>query len=253
MAMDWLSAEVAQGVSGGHYLAAGVLVLIGACLQGVSGLGFAMFSAPLAAMWFPELVPGPLLVLSCPLALMGGLRDREAIEWRLAGMGVAGRLGGTVLAAACLVLLSVKTLSLMFALLILTGVSLSLTGWRVLPTRRSMAMAGLASGMMGTITSAGAPPFAIAMQNMGAAQLRGTIGAIFFIGSVVSITVLTAVGRMGVHEYLLSALLMPWMFAGFFASNPIKRHVPAPLVRRLLLAMAAAGALVVLFRTLFAA
>jgi uncharacterized membrane protein YfcA len=250
--MDWLTTELVQGVSGAHYLAAGLLVVVGACLQGVSGLGFAMFSAPLAAMWFPELVPGPLLVLSCPLALMGGLRDREAIQWPLAGVAVIGRLGGTVLAAACLVLLSVQTLSLLFALLILTGVSLSLTGWRVMPTRRNMAVAGLASGMMGTITSAGAPPFAIAMQNMGAAQLRGTFGAIFFIGSAVSIGVLTAVGRMGVHEYLLSALLMPWMFAGFFASNPIKRHLPAPLVRKLLLAMAAAGALVVLFRTLTA-
>ncbi|MBN9370676.1 sulfite exporter TauE/SafE family protein [Hydrogenophaga sp. YM1] len=251
--MDWLSTDLVQGVSGLHYLAAGVLVLVGACLQGVSGLGFAMFAAPLAAMWFPELVPGPLLVLSCPLALMGGLRDRADIQWNLASVAVAGRLGGTVLAAACLVLLPVKTLSLMFALLILTGVSLSLTGWRVMPSRRNMAVAGVASGMMGTITSAGAPPFAIAMQNMGAAQLRGTFGAIFFIGSAVSITVLTVVGRMGAHEYLLSALLMPWMFAGFFASNPIKRFVPAPLVRKMLLAMAAIGAIVVLLRTLSAA
>lgn len=250
--MDLLAGEILAGVSALHYLAAGLLVLVGACLQGVSGLGFAMFSAPLAAMWFPELVPGPLLVLSCPLALMGAMRDREGIEWRLAGTAVMGRLGGTAMAAACLLLLSVQTLSLLFAVLILTGVSLSLTGWRVMPTRRNMAVAGLASGMMGTITSAGAPPFAIAMQNMGAAQLRGTFGAIFFIGSAVSITVLTVVGRMGAHEYLLSLLLMPWMFAGFFASNPIKRFVPAPLVRRMLLAMAAIGAIVVLLRTLSA-
>lgn len=251
--MELLSGEILEGVSWLRYFAAGLLVIVGALLQGVSGLGFAMFSAPLAAMWFPELVPGPLLVLSCPLALMGGLRDREAIQWHLTGVAVAGRMGGTVLAAACLVLLSVQTLSLMFALLILTGVSLSLTGWRVMPTQRNMAVAGLASGMMGTITSAGAPPFAIAMQNMSAPQLRGTFGAIFFIGSAVSITVLTVVGRMGVHEYQLSALLMPWMFAGFFASNPIKRFVPAPLVRKMLLAMAAIGAVVVLLRTLFAA
>lgn len=251
--MDFLRAELLDGVHGAHYLAAGVLVLIGACLQGVSGLGFAMFAAPLAAIWFPELVPGPLLVLSCPLALMGGLRDRTDIVWNLAGTAVLGRIGGTALAAACLLLLSVQTLSLLFALLILTGVSLSLTGWRVTPSRRNMAVAGVASGMMGTITSAGAPPFAIAMQHMGAAQLRGTFGAIFFIGSAVSITVLTVVGRMGTHEYLLSALLMPWMFAGFFASNPIKRHLPAARVRQLLLAMAAAGAVVVLVRTVLGA
>lgn len=248
-----LSADVLDGVSALRYLAAGLLVIVGALLQGVSGLGFAMFCAPLAAIWFPELVPGPLLVLSCPLALMQALRDRGDIQWPLANVAVVGRLSGTVLAAACLVLLSVKTLSLMFALLILTGVSLSMSGWRVMPTRRNMAVAGVASGMMGTITSAGAPPFAIAMQNMGAAQLRGTFGAIFFIGSAVSITVLTVVGRMGAHEYLLSALLMPWMFAGFFASSPIKRFVPAPFVRKMLLAMAAIGAIAVLLRTVFAA
>ncbi|MBX3608762.1 MAG: sulfite exporter TauE/SafE family protein [Hydrogenophaga sp.] len=236
-----------------RFVASGVLVMIGACLQGVSGLGFAMFCAPLTALWFPELVPGPLLVLSCPLALMGGARDFAAIEWRMAGAAVVGRIVGTGVAAACLLLLSTQTLSLMFALLILTGVSLSLTGWRVQLSARNTAVAGVASGMMGTITSAGAPPFAIAMQHMPPDKVRGTIGAIFFIGSAVSITVLTVVGRMGTHEYLLSLLLMPWMVAGFLLSNPLKRHVPARTVRSLLLALAAIGALLVLARTVWTA
>ena len=227
-----------------------LLLLVGACLQGVSGLGFAMFAAPLAAMWFPELVPGPLLVLSCPLALMGGLRDRADIQWNLASVAVAGRLGGTVLAAACLVLLPVKTLSLMFALLILTGVSLSLTGWRVMPSRRNMAVAGVASGMMGTITSAGAPPFAIAMQHLPANRLRGTLGAVFFIGAALSLVALAMVGRMGAPELWLSALLMPWMVAGFVLSGRIKFLMRQQSLRPMLLGLAAFGALGILVQTL---
>ena len=53
-----------QHLSWALYLGMGAMVLVGACLQGVSGLGFAMFCAPIGALLFPELVPGPLLALA---------------------------------------------------------------------------------------------------------------------------------------------------------------------------------------------
>jgi len=242
--------DLLNSIGWDRVLAMGSLVLVGACLQGVSGLGFAMFASPLAALWFPELVPGPMLVLSCPLALMTGMRDRRSIEWPMARLALVGRVVGTGVAAFSLTLLSAQTLSVLFAVLILSGVGLSLSGWRVMPTLRNTTIAGLASGVMGTITSVGAPPFAIAMQHMPADRLRGTFGAIFFIGSAVSIAALTAVGRMGAHEFLISLILMPWMLAGFLVSGLLKGRVPAARVRALLLGMAGLGALGILARVL---
>lgn len=238
------------GLAGVTYLGMGAMVLIGACLQGVSGLGFAMFCAPIAALLFPELVPGPLLALSCPLALMTGLREFHAIEWRTAGQAIAGRVLGTALAAVCLAWLPVQTLSLLFAALILTGVALSLKGWRVAHSGRNTTLAGMASGLMGTITSAGAPPFAIAMQHLPANRLRGTLGAVFFIGAALSLVALAMVGRMGAPELWLSALLMPWMVAGFVLSGRIKFLMRQQSLRPMLLGLAAFGALGILVQTL---
>ena len=237
-------------LDGYSYAGMGVMVLIGACLQGVSGLGFAMFCAPIAALFYPALVPGALLALGCPLALMTALRDFRAIEWRTARHAIFGRVLGTALAAVCLALLSVQVLSLLFAGSILLGVILSLKGWKVAHSRRNTTLAGVASGLMGTITSAGAPPFAIALQHLPAHRLRGTLGAVFFIGSALSIVALALVGRMGTEQLWLSLVLLPWMLAGFALSGRIRFLVGQRSLRPLLLGLAAFGALGILVQTM---
>lgn len=249
----WLAPFWPAGLDAGRYAAMGAIVLGGACLQGVGGLGFAMFCAPVALLLFPELVPAPLLALSCPLSALAALREFEAIRWSTAGYALAGRIAGALIAAAVLRLLSAQTLSVLFALLILAGVGLSLRGWRVQATPVASGTAGFASGLMGTITSAGAPPLAIAMQHLPAPALRATIGCIFFVGSVISLVALAAVGKATAGHLVLGLLLTPWMVAGFTISGPLSRRLSRGGLRVFLLATAALGALAVLAQTAYAA
>jgi hypothetical protein len=230
----------------GRYAAMSALVFGGACLQGVGGLGFSMFCAPVALLLFPELVPGPILALGCPLALLAGLREFSAIEWGTAGYTLVGRALGAALATAVLQVLSDPTLSILFALLILAGVALSVRGRVVSTTPSASTAAGLASGLMGTITSAGAPPLAIAMQNLPPATLRATLGCVFFVGSVMSLVALAAAGKTNTHQLLVGVLLLPWMVAGFFASGPLARRMSRSGVRKVLLCLATASALAIL-------
>lgn len=236
-------------LDGLRYAAMGLMVLTGACLQGVGGLGFAMFCAPVAVLAFPEMVPGPLLVLGCPLALLATLREYRAIEWSTAGYTLLGRVGGAVLAALVLQVLSGATLSILFALLILAGVGLSVRGWQVRASPWASTTAGLASGLMGTITSSGGPPLAIGMQNLPPAPLRATLGLVFFLGSAISLVALAAVGKTGLPDLVIGALLLPWMMAGFALSGPIARRISRRGVRHMLLGLAAAGAVAVLATT----
>ena len=234
------------GLDGLRYAAMGLMVLTGACLQGVGGLGFAMFCAPVAVLAFPELVPGPLLVLGCPLALLASLREYHAIEWTTAGYTLLGRVGGAVLAALVLQVLSGATLSVLFGLLILLGVGLSVRGWAVRSSPLASTTAGLASGLMGTITSSGGPPLAIGMQNLPPAPLRATLGMVFFLGSGISLTALAAVGKTGLKDLAIGVLLLPWMMAGFALSGPIARRMSRRGVRNMLLGLAGGGAVAVL-------
>ena len=108
--MVW--ASFGDQLSAGRYLAMGLMVLAGAAMQGVGGLGYAMFCAPLAAIFFPELVPGPLLAVGAPLALLAYLRERDALNGHVAAATLAGRVIGTFAATGLLVYFSACALSM---------------------------------------------------------------------------------------------------------------------------------------------
>ena len=103
----------------GWQLGAALTVLLAACLQGVSGVGFAMLSAPLAALFLPQLVPGPLLALSFPLALLAVLREGRHVDWPVARQALAGRIAGAALAALLLVWVPAQPMALLFGLSLL--------------------------------------------------------------------------------------------------------------------------------------
>ena len=217
------------------YLLMGALVFIGACLQGVGGIGFAMFAAPIAAWCFPALVPGPLLLLGGLVSVMAALREPAGIQWALTRQCIAGRCVGAALA---------------FGLSLLLAVALSSVGWVLVPTRRNAVLAGVASGLMGTITSAGAPPLGLLTQRLPPPAIRATVGCIIAIGSMVSLLLLAVAGHFSQAQALLGLALFPWVLAGFRVSSRLARTISVAGTRRLLLGLVAGSALAVLGKAL---
>lgn len=111
-----------------HFLGMALMVFVAAILHGIGGLGFAMLSAPLPALFFPELAPGPLLVLGACLSTMVVLRERTAIDFRPAGSMISGRTASNFAAVALLTSLSATMSYVLFAVVILFGVALSHSG-----------------------------------------------------------------------------------------------------------------------------
>lgn len=229
------------------YLLVSLVIFIGACLQGAGGVGFGMFVAPILALWRPELVPGPLLVLGGLLSLMSAIRERTSIDFHGLRFALAGRIPASFVGGLFFALLPLAMLSVVFALLILAAVALSLLGWKVANSPRNLFLAGLASGFMGTITSVGAPPMAIVMQHAQPAQLRATIGAFFVVGATVSIMALAWVDRFGWLELWYGVALVLPLLAGFGVSSKLVDRIDRHQVRTLILGMSAlaAGALIV--------
>lgn len=242
--------EIGQPLSLVTYVAMGVMVLLGAAMQGVGGLGYAMFCAPLAAIFFPQLVPGPLLAVGAPLALLAYLRERQSVDFSVASAALLGRILGTAMAAALMLYVPADTMALFFAALIVVAVVLSCAGWKVRPTTANLSLAGLLSGVMGTITSAGGPPFAIAMQQLAPSVVRATLGVVFFAGTIVSLGALAWTGQMQATHWIYSALLMPWMLGGFACSSFLARHVTRQQIRLFLLGTALVSACIIFYRTL---
>jgi len=225
-----------------------LVVMIGSCLQGAGGIGFGMFVGPVLAIGHPDLVPGPVLLLAGLLSTMSAAREFRAIDFPVLGYSLAGRLPASIAGGMLFALLPVRSMSIVFALLILGAVGLSLRGWHVRASPKNLVLAGAVSGFMGTITSVGAPPMAIAYQDFPPPKLRATIGAFFVVGAVGSLAVLQVVGRFGTREALLGFSLVPPMMLGFAVSNLIVPHIDRAKTRIALLVMSgiAAAALLAL-------
>jgi uncharacterized membrane protein YfcA len=122
---------------------------------------------------------------------------------------------GAALATGVMVALPPRPLAIAFGLSLLLAVALSSVGWVLVPTRRNAVLAGVASGLMGTITSAGAPPLGLLTQRLPPPVIRATVGCIIAIGSVVSLVLLAGAGHFSQAQALLGLALFPWVLTGF--------------------------------------
>lgn len=228
------------------FLLCALAVMAGALIQSTGGIGFAMFAAPIVAIVRPDLVPGPMILAGGVISLLVAVREFRNIDFKIAGFATGGRIPGAVVAGLVIGLAPRSTFAALFALLVLAAVLLSVTGWRVRPTPLSLAAAGFGSGVMGTLTSVGAPPMALVMQDADPPRLRATIGAFLVAGSVVSLAVLIWAGRFGWQELRRGLALLVPIAIGFWLSRPLVQRVNARVMRYLVLGFSGVSALVLL-------
>ncbi|WP_313462037.1 sulfite exporter TauE/SafE family protein [Achromobacter sp.] len=236
-----------------HYAAMALVVFGAAVAQGVGGIGFAMFAAPVAAMFFPQLAPGPLLTLGGFISLLTALRERAFIDWSAVSYALAGRVVGTLIAIYAMASFAPQALGVLFACLILAAVALSVAGLRFTATPGRVSGAGVASGLMGTMTSVGAPPIAIVLQHAAPPRLRATLGVVLFLGSIFSLAMLALAKRYTGYHAGLALSLAPFLLAGFAVSNRLRALLPPQAVRGVLLAVCALGAAGVLAKAFWGA
>jgi uncharacterized protein len=237
-------------VSTGQFIVAGVAVAIGACLQGSVGFGFGIFAAPLLALVDRSLIPGPILVLATLLTVLIAVRDRAALDLRGVKWALAGRMPGTAIGVLAVALVTERTLVLVFCLIVLAAVTMSVSGWRVSPTTPALIVAGLASGVMGTVTSIGGPPIALVYQHTSGARLRGTLAGFFLVSATVSVAGLALAGRIGNSEIGSAGLLVVPMLVGFAVSARAARRLDAGSTRPAVLLLSAVSATFLLLREL---
>lgn len=218
-----------------NYAVMAVVIATAAFLQGVGGVGFAMLAAPIAVFLVPDMVPGSLLVLGGSVSFLAALRERHEIVVPVVSWALVGRTVGTILAAVGMTQLPGEWLGVLFGGFILMAVILSASGLKVRASAMNVCGLGVVSGMMGTLTSVGAPAIAIAMQSLTPTQLRPSLGSTLFIGSILSIGSLALAGLFTWKDLLLGLALWPCMFLGFQLSGRARHAVSAKNIRLFLL------------------
>jgi uncharacterized membrane protein YfcA len=221
-----------------------------AAVQGPAGFGAALIAAPILVLLDPVFVPGPMLIASLLLAVLLCVRERRSVDLRGVGWALTGRVPGTLLGLMCLDSLAADQLPHVFAALILLAVALSTLGVRVSPRPTTLALAGVLSGVMGTVTSAGGPPVALLYQHERAPTLRGTLSGFFMVSTSISIAGLALYGLLGVRELIAAAVIAPGVLLGFLISGHTRHYLDRGGTRSAVLALTTTAALVLILKHL---
>lgn len=209
-------------LAGSPLLLAAVLsiVFVAAIVQAGLGMGFGLAAAPLLALLDSALVPAPVLILGFASSLWVAVQAPPLIRWAEVWIGTAGRVTGVALATTFLVAASdPRAFSLAFAAMIGIAVALSAAGWRLGFSRPKLVALATLSGLMGTLTSVGAPPLALIYKERPPREARATLAAFFTLGCTASLAGLWGAGRLGWGDLGLAALMAPAMVAGLWTAG----------------------------------
>lgn len=229
---------------------AGVVVAAGGVLQGLIGFGLALVVVPLLALLDPTLLPVPVLMVATAHASMSLAREFSHVDWRGVGWAMLGRLPGTVVGVLIVDALDPKGFGLVVGGSVLGCVLLSITSWRPQPKPKSLVTAGFASGSFGTATSVGGPMVALLYQNQAGPQVRATLAAFFVLGSGASVLGLVAADQVTGRQLWAGLALIPFLIAGFLLSGPLRKRIDAGGIRKPMLVVAGASAVVLIVRSL---
>ncbi len=221
----------------------------GFTLQGAVGYGMGILGTPILILIDPRLVPGPVLASTMVFTLMVTVRERRGIDLGGVGWALAGRIVGTLPAAAVLAVLPESQLSRVFGLMVILAVAISVSGVDVRPRPSTLLAGGALSGLMGTVAAIGGPPIALLYQHASGTRFRGTLSSLFFVGTIISIVALVPAGRFGGSELRLTLLLLPGAAFGFLVSRRLASRLDRGYTRPAILAVAAMAGLIVVVRS----
>ena len=204
-------------------LGAMAAILLAGVIQASTGIGFGLVAAPVLLLVDPRLVPGSVIFLGTLVTLLAAVREIRWINLKGLAAGLSGRIPGAILAGAIVAAVSPALFQALFGLLVLAAVMLSIAAKTVRPTTPNVVVAGFVSGLMGTLTSIGAPPIALVFQRVHGPEMRATVSAFLLIGAIVSMLSLAGFGAFGWTDILLALKLVPAALTGFALSRYIIR------------------------------
>jgi len=235
-------------VSAVQLILAAAALAVGGTLQGAIGFGSMLVAAPILILIEPQLVPAPASVAATVLVALIAFRDRASVDRVGVAWVLAGRVPGTVAGGLVVAVLAQRHLEVAFGLILLVEVAISVRHPHLARTPAVLLGVGALSGVMGTTTSVGGPPLALVYQHEDGPTLRGTLNAIFLVGSILSLATLAAVGELGTREWQWGLAISPGIVVGFALSRHVIPHVDERSLRPAVLGIAALSAVAVLVR-----
>ncbi|MGD7003317.1 sulfite exporter TauE/SafE family protein [Corynebacterium halotolerans] len=235
-----------------------LVILIGSCLQRVSGLGLGLVAGPVLSV-----VMGPvegILVVNLLAVLNAALLTwtvRAGIDWRKFALIGAMLIFGAVPGALLITVVSASLLQVIVGATLLVALAVVTFFAGHIPQlqgRGPALLAGVAGGFMNTLAGIAGPAMTVYAQASRWEQnsFSATLQPIFLVAGLLSVTVklLTGAATFQHTDGWVWPLGVLGMVAGISLGGILTRRVAKHRARRLALILATAGAVVALVRGL---
>jgi uncharacterized protein len=227
----------------------GLVMVVGAYVQAVVGLGLGLLGAPVVALLDPSLVPVLTLWLALLISGLNLLGEHEHVDWRSTAWSLPARVPGTVLGAWLVAEFTEKQIGVALAVMVLVAVALTVRTVDVPVNAATLATAGFVAGTTGTATSVGGPPIALLYQHGDPKVARATMSVFFFVGVVLSLAGLAVSGSLAREPSWLAVVLAPGVVVGYVVGRHTRGRVDRDVFRRGVLAVCTVSALILLLRS----
>lgn len=234
------------------------VVVIGACLQRISGMGLGLLGSPVLSLVLGPVV-GVLIVnvLAAINAVFQSAAMRKDIDWRQFLLLGPVMVIGAVPGAWVVHNMSTEVLQVLVGALVLIGLLVTMfIPKQTAVTGTPFALgSGCVAGFMNTLAGIAGPALTVFAQasRWGQASFRATLQPLFFFSALVSVLV----KEISAEQMILPDV--PWivwiigivcMLVGLWIGTKLSGYVSAARARKVALALAVAGAVITLVRGL---
>lgn len=232
------------------------IVVMGSCLQRVSGMGLGLVGGPLATLLLGP-VEGIMVVnvLAFINAILTTYTARQDVDWKKFSLIAPVMVLGSVPAALLITKIDTATLLIIVGGALLIALGVVSFGRKFIPPLNGKGpaiSAGIIGGFTNTLAGVAGPVVTVYAQAAKWPQhvYAATLQPIFLVGGLVSVVAKLSVGAGGFEHvtWLIWPAGILGMFIGLFLGSKIAHRVPREKARILSLSVAGLGALSALIR-----
>lgn len=224
-------------------------VFVGAFVQAIIGMGFAIVVAPILALVDVGLLPATGLLLNTPVALLIGVQARHEVRISDVTLLAIGSLPGAILGAELVQMVPSRMVAPMVAIAVLLAVTGAAFGIHMTVTGPVQLVTGLLSGIMGTLSSVAGPLPALLYRGYPPKRLRGTLAWYFTFGHIISLVSLVVIGSVLERHVRIALLSLPAASMGILAGWLVTPRLDPERIERWVLLVSACAAASVMARS----
>ncbi|STY84116.1 sulfite exporter TauE/SafE family protein [Mobiluncus mulieris] len=231
------------------------MTLLGACVQGVAGMGFGLTTVPVF-IWFFGPIDGVVMgnILGLVNSITLGVMLRRDINWPIVGLFVAAQTPAIIITILLLSVLPLKSLEVTIGLLMLVMVAAAVFSFklpRVYGKKPVFFFAALAGALSAAVAQSGPAVTAYAQTSRwGQKQFSASMQPIFAAMNLVVVPTKYLTGMAGASGELswsIVGILVLAVLVGNFVSIPLRQIVKSTWARNLAIFLGGVGAVRVLW------